>query len=119
MKPEAGSNEERQVLHLERIDNHPNYSTGTVDDKGADMKGPYAGGDIAVYHLREDSKTKLKNAMKAKKLWPACLPKRPEEYTSKQGIFSGWLDQEPFYRLSTIDIQDYERQYLTIRKVEV
>ena len=53
MKPEAGSNEERQVLHLERITNHPNYSPGTVEDKWADLKGPYAGGDIAERSFEE------------------------------------------------------------------
>ena len=119
VKPEAGSNDEKQVLHLERITNHPSYSPGTNDDIGADLKGPYAGGDIAVYHLREESKTKLKRAMIARKLWPACLPKRPEEYTSKQGIFSGWLDQEPFYRVSTDKISAYEINYLTLRATQV
>ena len=119
VKPEAGSNDEKQVLHLERITNHPSYSPGTVGDIGADLKGPYAGGDIAVYHLREESKTKLKRAMIARKLWPACLPKRPEEYTSRLGIFSGWLDQEPFYRVSTDKISAYEINYLTLRATQV
>ena len=119
VKPEAGSNEETQVLHLAKITNHPNYSPGTEKDVGADLKGPYAGGDIAVYHLRDDSKTKLKKAMKARKLWPACLPKRPEEYTSKQGIFAGWIDQEPFYRVSTDKISTYEMNYLTLRATQV
>ena len=95
------------------------YSPGTVDDVGEDLKGPYAGGDIAVYQLRSDPKVKLKNAMKARKLWPACLPRRPEEYTSKQGIFSGWLDQEPFYRVSTDKISTYEMNYLTLRATQV
>ena len=119
VKPEAGSNEETQVLHLEKITNHPDYSPGTTNDVGADLKGPYAGGDIAVYHLREESKTKLKKAMKARKLWPACLPRRPEEYTGKQGIFAGWIDQEPFYRVSTDKISTYEMNYLTLRATQV
>ena len=47
------------------------------------------------------------------------LPKRPEEYISKQGIFSGWLDQEPFYRVSTDKISAYEMNYLTLRATQV
>ena len=77
------------------------------------MKGPYAGGDIAVYHLKGESKQKLKAAMEKKKLWPACLPKK--SYTNK----GGWLDQEPFYRLSTDSLLAYEKKFLTLKAVWV
>ena len=108
-----------QVLHLEKIINHPNYSPGTVADLGPDLKGPYAGADIAVYHLTEASKTKLKKAMRPTKLWPACLPKKNEDYTEKRGIFAGWVDQEPFYKAGTDSIQTYELNFLTLRAMQV
>ena len=117
IKPEAMSKEKEVVLHLDRITNYPDYSPGTPADTGADMKGPYAGGDIAVYHLKSESKKKLKAAMIKKKLWPACLPKK--SYTDKRGIFGGWLDQEPFYRLSTDSLHAYEKKYLTLKAVQV
>ena len=56
------------VLYLDKITNHPSYSPGTQEDIGANLKGPYAGGDIAVYHLKGESKQKLKAAMEKKKL---------------------------------------------------
>ena len=117
IKPEADSEEEEVVLYLDRITNHPSYSPGTPADTGANMKGPYAGGDIAVYHLKGESKQKLKAAMEKKKLWPACLPKK--SYTNKGGIFGGWLDQEPFYRLSTDSLLAYEKKFLTLKAVRV
>lgn len=117
IKPEASSVEEEVVLYLDRITNHPSYSPGTPADTGANIKGPYAGGDIAVYHLTGESKRKLKDAMGKKKLWPACLPKK--SYTSKRGVFGGWLDQEPFYRLSTDSLLAYEKTFLTLKAVTV
>ena len=117
IQPEANSEEEEVVLYLDRITNHPSYSPGTPADTGANMKGPYAGGDIAVYHLKSDSKQKLKAAMRKKKLWPACLPKK--SYTEKRGIFGGWLDQEPFYRLTTDSLLAYEKKFLTLKAVMV
>ena len=117
IQPEASSLEEEVVLYLDRISNHPSYSPGTPADTGPDMKGPYAGGDIAVYHLKPESKKKLKDAMSKKKLWPACLPKK--SYTNKRGIFGGWLDQEPFYRLSTDSLLAYEKKFLTLKAVRV
>ena len=117
IRPEASSIEEEVVLYLERIRNHPRYSPGTPEDTGANMKGPYAGADIAVYHLKSESKKKLKGKMTKKKLWPACLPKK--SYTSKRGIFGGWLDQEPFYRLSTDSLLAYEKKFLTLKAVTV
>ena len=90
-----------------------------MDDVGADLKGPYAGGDIAVYHLTEESKAKLKKAMQKERLWPACLPRKPDEYTSKRGIFAGWIDQEPFHRVGTDSIAAYEINFLTLRATQV
>ena len=117
IKPESSSAEEEVVLFLDRITNFPGYTTGTEEDTGADLKGPYAGGDIAVYHLTQKSLELLKAKMSPGKLWPACLPKK--NYIDKQGIFGGWLDQEPFYRLTTNSILAYERTYLTLKSVEV
>ena len=117
IQPEADSDEEEVVLYLDRITNYPSYSSGTPADTGANLKGPYAGGDIAVYHLKRESKQKLSDAMSKKKLWPACLPKK--SYTNKRGIFGGWLDQEPFYRLSTDSLLAYEKKFLTLKAVMV
>ena len=118
VKPEA-KDKRRVVLDLKRISNHPNYSPGTAEDKGPNLKGPYNGADIAVYHLTDESKAKLKKVMAPKKLWPACLPKREEEYTDNRGIFAGWVDQEPFYRVGTDSIETYEINFLTLRAVQV
>ena len=117
IKPESSSAEEEVVLFLDRITNFPGYTTGTEEDKGANLKGPYAGGDIAVYHLTQKSLELLKDKMTPGKLWPACLPKK--NYIGKQGIFGGWLDQEPFYRLTSNSILAYERTYLTLKSVQV
>ena len=117
IKPESSSVEEEVVLFLDRITNFPGYATGTEEDTGANLKGPYAGGDIAVYHLTQESLELLKSKMDKEKLWPACLPKK--EYAENRGIFGGWLDQEPFYRLTTNSIQAYESTYLTLKTLEV
>ena len=117
IKPGGMSKEKEVVLYLDRITNYPDYSPGTPADTGAEMKGPYAGGDIAVYHLKNESKKRLKAAMSKEKLWPACLPKK--SYSDKRGIFGGWLDQEPFYRLSTDSLLAYEKNYLTLKAVQV
>ena len=89
IKPESSSVEEEVVLFLDRITNFPGYATGTEEDTGANLKGPYAGGDIAVYHLTRESLELLKSKMDKEKLWPACLPKK--EYAENRGIFGGWL----------------------------
>ena len=117
VQPEQVSAEEELVLQIDKITNFPGYEQGTDDDTGANLKGPYAGGDIAVYHITPESKEKAKRRMNDKTLAPACLPQK--EYGSKRGIFAGWLDQEPFYRVSTTDIETYEEEYLTLRRVEV
>ena len=117
IKPEVNSDENEVVLQIDRIVNNPRYTPGTSDDEGADLKGPYAGFDIAVYHLTQESKVKIKGKMKREELWPACLPKK--EYTSNRGIFAGWLDQEPFYRTTTNRISVYERTYQLLKMAEV
>ena len=65
---------------------------------------------------RKPSK-KIKRKMKRGILWPACLPKKKS--TQKKGIFVGWLDQEPYYRVNTDRISAYESFYLFRRKIEV
>ena len=117
IQPEDRSPEEEIVLEIAKISNSPTYSVGTSEDVGENLKGPYAGGDIAVYHLTEEAKAKIKRKMKRGVLWPACLPKK--KYTQKKGIFVGWLDQEPYYRVTTDKISAYERFYLFRRKIEV
>ena len=117
IKPEVNSDEIEVVLQIERIANNPRYTPGTSADEGADLKGPYAGFDIAVYHLTQKSKDKIKDMMKREELWPACLPKK--EYTSNRGIFAGWLDQEPFYQTTTNRISVYERTYQLLKMAEV
>ena len=117
IEPEQVSREKELVLKIWKIINFPGYQQGTNKDRGENLKGPYAGGDIAVYKITSESKKKAKKSMKEGPLTPACLPQRG--YEGERGIFAGWLDQEPFYRLSSVDIRDYEREYLTIRTVEV
>ena len=117
IQPEQASLEKELVLKIVAITNFPGYSQGTNEDTGENLKGPYAGGDIAVYHVSSRSKEKAKRRMREGTLSPACLPQR--DYESEKGIFAGWLDQEPFYRLSTSSIKSYEREYLTLRTVEV
>ena len=117
IQPEQVSVEKEVVLEIRKITNYPGYQQGTNEDTGENLKGPYAGGDIAVYHITPESKEKAKRAMEGGTLSPACLPE--SSYTNPRGIFAGWLDQEPFYRLSTTDISTYEKEYLTIKTVEV
>ena len=99
------------------ITNFPGYQQGTESGTVENLKGPFAGGDIVVYHISAESKEKAKRGMKQGNLSPACLPEK--NYESEMGIFAGWLDQEPFYRLSTSNIETYEREYQTLRTVQV
>ena len=117
IQPEQVSPEKELVLNIEQIKNFPGYQQGTDEDTGENMKGPYAGGDIAVYHITSESKKKAKGRMNDNALSPACLPQK--EYQSERGIFAGWLDQEPFYRVATANIQSYEEEYLTLKRVQV
>ena len=117
IQPEQVSVEKEVVLKIRKITNYPGYQQGTDKDTGANRKGPYAGGDIAVYHITSESKEKAKKSMEGGTLSPACLPER--SYASPKGVFAGWLDQEPFYRLSTTNIRAYEREYLTMKTAEV
>ena len=117
IQPEQVSLEKELVLKIRNIINFPGYQQGTNEDEGENLKGPYIGGDIAVYKITSESKKKAKKSMKKGTLSPACLPQINNE--DERGIFAAWLDQEPFYRLSTINIQVYEKEYLRIRTVEV
>ena len=113
IQPEQVSPEKELVLNIEQIKNFPGYQQGTDEDTGENLKGPYVGGDIAVYHITSESKKKAKGRMKDNALSPACLPQK--EYNDERGIFAGWLDQEPFYRVATTNIQTYEEEYLTLK----
>ena len=117
IEPEQVSPEKELVLKIWKIINFPGYQQGTNKDRGENLKGPYAGGDIAVYKITSKSKKRAKESMKEGTLSPACLPQR--SYKHGNGVFAGWLDQEPFYRVSTINIQAYEREYLRIKTVKV
>ena len=117
IQPEQVSVEKEVVLKIRKITNYPGYQQGTNKDTGENLKGPYAGGDIAVYHITSESKEKAKKSMEGGTLSPACLPE--SSYASSKGVFAGWLDQEPFYRLSTTNIRAYEREYLTMKTAEV
>ena len=119
IQPEQVSPENEVVLKLRKITNYPGYEQGSSRDTGPNLKGPYAGKDIAVYHITDESKKKAKENMRDgnKNMSPACLPEK--SYKSERGVFAGWLDQEPFYRLSTTDLEAYEKEYLTIKRVEV
>ena len=117
IQPEQVSEEKEVVLKIKKITNFPGYQQGTDKDTGENLKGPYAGRDIAVYHITSESKKRAKKSMKEGTLSPACLPER--SYKSERGVFAGWLDQEPFYRVSTDNIFAYEREYQTIKRVEV
>ena len=117
IQPEDSSKEKETVLSIDRIALHPLYDPGTNKDTGADLKGPYAGHDIAVYHLTEKSRLNITSRMRLGELWPACLPKK--QYTSGRGIFAGWLDQEPFYRQNVNKIDSYERQYIRLKATMV
>ena len=110
--PNVETQEKEKVLQVLTISKHPGYSPGTGEDFGRNKKGPFAGNDISVYHV-DDTNLRLEEG----ELWPACLPKK--DYNGNEGIFGGWLDQEPFYRLTTNSILAYEKNYLTLKSVEV
>jgi len=116
VKPEKYSTEEEIVLTITEIINHPNYEPDTIrDGVKLDSKGPYAGSDIAVYRVDDEP---LKTKMARKVLWPACLPK--EKYTTQRGIFAGWLDPEPYYRIDEDrDLKTYRNNYLFTKQLQV
>lgn len=120
VKPEEFSEEEEVVLTITKIINHPNYEQDNQDDDDRYPKGPYVGSDIAVYHV-EDSPLKFDDGsskLREKGLYPACLPK--EQYSTGRGIFSGWLDPEPYYRQTgDINLETYRQNYLFARQVLV
>ena len=120
-KPEKFSVEEEIVLTIKKIVNHPDYKPDNQKYGSLYPKGPYTGSDISIYHVH-DSPLKFNNGktkLKEKKLYPACLPK--EKYsTSNRGIFAGWLDPEPYYRIEgEIDMDTYRNTYLLTRQVLV
>ena len=117
VQPEDISPEKEVVLQIQKIVNNPNYSPGTEEDTGENLKGPYNGYDIAVYHITWASERKLKAFMKPGKLYPACLPKR--SYKEKKGIFAGWLDQEPYFRVATASLEVYNNNYKFIKQTNV
>ena len=79
IQPEQVSEEDEVVLQIRKITNHPRYQQGTPKDTGENRKGPYAGGDIAVYHITTESKIKARKGMQEGSMAPACLPERNYE----------------------------------------
>ena len=92
IQPEQVSPEKELVLKILKIINFPGYQQGTNKNRGENLKGPYAGGDIAVYKITSESKERAKESINKGTLSPACLPQR--SYESERGIFAGWLDQD-------------------------
>jgi hypothetical protein len=114
--PEAFTPEEEKVLKVIKITNHPWYTPGTNEDVGANVKGPYAGNDISVYHVDDAGVYLNKETM-----WPACLPRAEEAVQSRttqtKDFFSGWMDPEPYYRISNKNkVGVYRKTYLFPRK---
>ena len=118
VKPEAFSAENEIVLKIKRIIIHPDYIASGRDNRTLDA-GPIDGSDIAVYHVDDSPLYKDGvSILKPKELFPACLPK--QEYSSNKGIFAGWLDPEPYYRVSpTENLGTYRRTYLQTKQVLV
>ena len=115
--PESFTEENEKILTVTKITNHPDYDPGTDEDDGANLKGPYAGNDISVYHV-DDTKFRLKEG----EVWPACLPRDegPSSTGASQDFFAGWLDAEPVYRVQeTASLKDYRESYLLPRKSQV
>ena len=115
-QPEKFSVENEVVLEILEIVNHEDYDPGKP---GEERKGPYNGSDIAVYKVNAE---KLK--LKKKELYPACLPKSPDLVSLEQGkstgIFAGWIDPEPIYRiLEEESFQDYIESYLVPRQTQM
>ena len=89
--PESFTEENERILKVTKITNHPNYSPGTEEDRNANLKGPYAGSDISVYHV-DDTEFRMKEG----EVWPACLPREdgPATAGASRDFFAGWLDPE-------------------------
>merc|ERR1711971_1172176 len=87
-----------QVFNIKRIVNHPNYQPNR---DGIGQGGPIEGNDISVYHVE----TTFKLGMEVNgplglqstrnHIWPVCLPKDDDEFTSNRGMIAGWLDSPP------------------------
>ena len=107
-EPERFSEENEVVLEIRKIINHELYDPG---QPGKERRGPYRGGDIAVYKV-DGSKL----ALKKKELYPACLPRSSSEYEEQPGIFSGWVDPEPIHRVNKWKkLRNYIKNYLEPR----
>ena len=107
-EPEMFSDEKEVVLEIRKIINHEQYDPG---QPGKERRGPYRGGDIAVYKV-DGSKL----ALKKKELYPACLPRSSSEYEEQPGIFSGWVDPEPIHRVNKWKkLRNYIKNYLEPR----
>lgn len=61
----------QQRIRVSSVINHPNYNSNTMDN------------DIAL--LKLSTKATLNAQVK-----PACMPDPSEDYTSDEGIVSGW-----------------------------
>ena len=59
--------------------------------------GPIEGNDISVYHVETSFKLGMEvNGQQTRNnIWPVCLPKDDNEFTSNRGMLAGWLDSPP------------------------
>merc|ERR1719232_2525710 len=96
------SAEPEQVFQVEKIINHPHYQPNR---DGIGEGGPIEGSDIAVYHVKTDYKLgnadtrdgdcKPDDDGTCDHIWPICLPKNDDEFTSAKAMIAGWLDTPP------------------------
>ena len=107
-EPELYSQEVEVVLPIQKIINHPSYSTA----------GPGEGYDIAVFHV-DDTKLRVDGVVREGYIYPACLPTDQDISTGKKGIFASWKDPTPLYVYYCLDfnrtVQRYRNDELVLR----
>ena len=73
VRPEDFSEEREVILTIKNIINNPNYEQDNQNDDDLYSKGPYAGNDLAAFHV-DDSPLKFDNEsskLREKELYPA------------------------------------------------
>ena len=78
--------------------------------EGIGQGGPIDGFDISVYHVQTDFKLGMvvddidgdgNDDSTKDYIWPICLPKNDNEFTSKRGMLAGWLDTPPIQQTAS------------------